>query len=250
LKNLLKYVIINLGGQNMPSELSGFLLAISIVILFIAYSRKQLDLLGFLSGIIVGFTLFFAGGVNWLMPMMIFFVLGSFFTSFKKELKKELGVNGRHRTWKNVWANGGAAFIFAVSTILFPSYSGTLYLALIASLAVALADTAATELGQIWGKNPVFPITLQPAKIGEPGAVSKKGLLVSLVGSMIIAGYGAIITGITLEIAAIIVVIGFLGALFDSILGCTLEKRGILNTHAINFLTTFLGGAIALIIFG
>ncbi|MDP2820890.1 MAG: DUF92 domain-containing protein [bacterium] len=232
----------------MVCDLSCFLWAVSIVILLVAYSRKQLDSLGFLSGIVMGFALFFAGGFNWLIPMIIFFVLGSLFTSFKKDLKKELGVNGKARTWKNVWANGGAAFIFAVLAILFPSHSNTLYLALIACLSVALADTSATELGQIFGKKPVSPITLQPAKIGEPGAVSKEGLLASFVGSTIIGLWGYI-TGVTLEIVAIIVVIGFLGAFLDSILGATFEKRGIFNTHLINFLTTFLGGVIALVIF-
>lgn len=224
------------------------ILALTFFALVFSFKKEKIDLIGFVSAIILGFFLFIVGKIVWILPIFIFFVFGSFFSIYENEFKKGLKVNQKKRTWKNVLANGGAALIFALMVIIFPAKSELLFLAMVCSLSVALADTAATELGQIYGKNPVLVTNLEKTRVGTPGAITKEGLLFSLIGSSIIASY-LLIVGFSYKVFIVVTFIGFLGGFIDSILGCSLEKRKIINTHTINFLTTLFGGILIFLIF-
>jgi len=230
-------------------EYYSFLLLILVIMVMIAsYVKNKINFTGFIVAIMLGISLFIFGGFNWLLPLFIFFVLGSLFSAYESKLKRDLKIKQKTRTWKNVLANGGVALIFSFLAIIFPEKSSILFLAMICSLAVALADTTATELGQVFGKKPFLPINLEKAKIGTPGAITKEGLLLSLIGSSIIASY-LLVLKFSWKIFIIVTFIGFLGGFIDSILGCTLEKRKIINTHTINFLTTLFGGILIFLIF-
>lgn len=229
----------------MEIELIAILGIIGIVLGF-AYIKKKIDLSAIIATGLVGGLCLLAGGAKWLLPLLVFFIVGNIFTAYKKRTKQRLNVGQEIRTWKNVLANGGAVGIFAAIAIV--TDHPALYIAVVAAMAVALADTTATELGQVFGKNPVLITTLEKVPIGTPGAVTKEGLLFSFLGSGIISSL-LLIGQHGVIIFLFITNMGFLGAVLDSYLGATSEKAGYINTHQVNFLTTMFIGSIAMNIY-
>ena len=113
---------------------------------------------------------------------------------------------------------------------------------------IQLADTSATELGQVFGRSPRLITNLERVPVGTPGAVSDEGFVFALIGAGIISipllawGYPFLAFGICL-------MAGFSGAVIDSLLGCTLEKWKIIETNTINFLTTLIAGCLAIALY-
>ena len=228
----------------MEIELIAILGIIGIVLGF-AYIKKKIDLSAIIATGLVGGLCLLAGGAKWLLPLLVFFIVGNIFTAYKKT-KQRLNVGQEIRTWKNVLANGGAVGVFAAIAIV--TDHPTLYIAVVAAMAVALADTTATELGQVFGKNPVLITTLEKVPIGTPGAVTKEGLLFSFLGSGIIASL-LLIGQHGVIIFLFITNMGFLGAILNSYLGATSEGYRYINAHYVNFLTTTFIGLTAINIY-
>lgn len=109
-----------------------------VIMGLITYKKKALDLLGSIFMIIMGVIIIFAAGVNWLLLIFLFLILGVAFTRYKHDYKKEIGVYEGTRTIKNVVSNGIVAFVMAA----FGNYAG-----FIGSIATATADTMASEVG-------------------------------------------------------------------------------------------------------
>jgi uncharacterized protein (TIGR00297 family) len=114
----------------------------------------------------------------------------------------------------------------------------------LAALAEAAADTASSEVGQVFGGRPRMITTLRQVEPGRDGAISLAGTL---------AGSGRQAMSPQLEpwrseaaaMFAISCAGGVFGLLFDSLLGATLEERGWLNNDAVNFLSTISAAGFA-----
>lgn len=231
---------------------SAAIIGLVVGMLIYAYRKERIDWTAIAGTGIVGFICLAAGGVKWVIPLVVFFTVGNIASRYKEERKRKLGLAQEPRTWKNVFANGGAAAIFALLYLIDsnPTHSHFYFLGLITAMAVAAGDTFGTELGQVYGRHPRTIINLKKAEIGTEGAVSKEGLIFSLIGSAIISGL-LLLWNYSIMIFAICVLSGFLGALIDSIFGCTLEQWKYIkhyDTHMNNFVTTILGGIIAIIL--
>jgi len=235
----------------MEIVLTGMLVALIGGILYFAYKKEKIDRSAVVATAMIGIIFLIAGGNRWIIPPFIFFVGGSLATHYKKEKKEKLNADQKIRTWKNVGANGGAATIFAMSYI--STGDPIFFIGMIASVAVAMADTLATELGQVYGENPKFLLDFfhkesgRNTSVGDAGAVSKEGFLFALMGSAMISAL-LIFWGYSMEIFVICLLSGFIGCVADSLLGSTLEQKGLVDTHEINLLTTLLGGFIAMMI--
>lgn len=216
------------------------------LIIYYTYKKKKVDKSAIIATLIVGFLSFFAGGVKWIIPLLIFFILGISVSHYNKRLKKKLGVEQKIRTWKNVFANGGTAVIFALFQLCFPAKNPIFFIGLIGAMATAMADTVSTELGQIYGKNPRLITTMKKVPIGTAGAVSVSGFFFGLLGAVVISSL-LIFWQYSILAFLICVFAGFFGSVIDSFLGATLEKQGHINTHEINFLTTLFAGILAVI---
>jgi len=242
---------------NVLNPESGIAIGMALVMLVYAYQKKKIDKSAIFGAGIVGFLCLLAGGVRWVSPLIILFVVGHIASHHKRKLKKKLGVEQTTRTWWNVLANGGAAAIFGFFYILEQifgkyfiygeAYGEIYFLGLIGAIATATADTFGTELGQVYGKNPRTIIGLKRAQIGTTGAVSKEGLMFSLVGSLIISGL-LLIWGYPRIIFLICFFSGVLGSMLDSVFGCTLEKKAYIDTHTNNFMTTTIAGTMIIVI--
>ena len=224
---------------------TGVLLVAIAGILYYAYRKEKIDDSAIVSTAIIGFTCLFAFGNDGIIPLVIFFVVGNIVSHYKRKIKRKFGVEQSIRTWKNVFANGGASAVFSLLYIY--SRNNVYFLGLIGSMATAMADTSATELGQIYGKNPRLMYNLKRVPIGTPGAISPEGFIFALIGSGIISSLLSL-WNYRFSVFLVCLFSGFLCSVVDSILGCTLEARGYINTHMINFLTTLLGGILVVLL--
>jgi uncharacterized protein (TIGR00297 family) len=109
--------------------------------------------------------------------------------------------------------------------------------AFVASVATALGDTLASEIGKTAGR--VYLITnFEIVKPGESGGVSFLGEIFAFVGSAVISLLAFGLSIIPLEYLPVAVIAGFIGVHIDSVLGATLERKGHLTNSGVNFLAT------------
>ncbi|NYB26812.1 MAG: TIGR00297 family protein [Methanobacteriaceae archaeon] len=215
--------------------------ALLVVIGIMVYARKAIDLLGSVFMIIMGVIIIFApgAGVNWLILIFVFLILGLAFTRYKHQYKKEIKVYEGTRTIRNVVSNGVVPFVMAA----FGNYGG-----FIGSIATATADTMASEVGIT--STPLLITTLKKVPPGTDGGISLIGTAAGIFGSGII-GISAYLLGIfpdpvkTLEIA---VISGTIGCFVDSILGAVLERKKYLNNEHVNLIATVCGALIGIIL--
>lgn len=203
-----------------------------VIMGLITYKKKALDLLGSIFMIIMGVIIIFAAGVNWLLLIFLFLILGVAFTRYKHDYKKEIGVYEGTRTIKNVVSNGIVAFVMAA----FGNYAG-----FIGSIATATADTMASEVGVV--TTPRLITNFKKVPPGTDGGISVLGTFAGIIGAGLI-GLAAYILGVypdlvkTMEIA---IIAGTFGCFVDSILGAVLEIKGYLSNEHVNLLATLAG---------
>ena len=212
----------------------GFLLA--LIVAFLAYRAHSLNRSGALAALVVGTVIFGLGGWRWAILLLTFFITSSGLSQAFKDRKREANekyAKGGQRDAGQVFGNGGLATLFAALHFFFPEATWP-WLGFAASLAAVNADTWATELGVL---NPTSPrLITDLRKIvekGTSGGVSFVGTLASLAGAGLIGLLAAILpalsavegslTGVTLSNFVWVTVAGLFGALFDSLLGATVQ---------------------------
>ena len=204
----------------------GFFLA--IIIAYLAYRAHSLDRSGALAALLVGTVIFGLGGLSWAILLLTFFITSSGLSRAFKNRKKEANekyAKGGQRDAGQVFGNGGIATLFAALHFFFPEASWP-WLGFAASLAAVNADTWATELGIL---NPTPPrLVTDLRKIvekGTSGGVSWGGTLASLAGAGLIGLEAALLnpSGRNWSFYVLVTVAGLLGALFDSLLGATVQ---------------------------
>jgi len=236
----------------------GLCLALSAL----AYYRGVLTADGATAAFAVGFVIGVLGDLTWLM-LLLFFLLSSFAaTKYRFALKEAMGVQeGKRgeRGSRNVLANGAAPMAVAVLTFLFPAAlpKEAMGVVFVAALAVAGADTLASEIGVLSKK--AYDITTgKRVPAGTNGGVSALGqgaalaaaLYTSLFGWLVLF-WGSRYLGLQAtmpadgNLLAVPVAVGFLGCQVDSVLGATLEVRGWLTKKTVNFASTVLGTLVA-----
>jgi uncharacterized protein (TIGR00297 family) len=213
-------------GESMPVQiLLGFLFA--ALISFAAYRAHSLSRSGAWGALLEGTIIFGLGGWQWAVLLMAFFISSSVLTRLfgkKKASLNEKFDKGGTRDIGQVLANGAVASIFAGLHFFLPSAPWT-WVVFAASLAAVNADTWATELGIINPSMPRLITSWKPVESGTSGAVSVYGTLSAAGGAAFIAILGALLgpSGYGFANLAIIFIAGLLGALFDSLLGATVQ---------------------------
>jgi len=204
-----------------------------IAFAFAAVILRTIDARGFLASVTVGFLIIYGGGVQWFIIVAVFFALGVAVTLYKYGYKKKIGgaqEKGGARNWPNILANGGLASIFAACEYFHP---GAAFAALfLGSISTAAADTAATELGLLSRSKPRM-ITRPGREVtpGTSGGVSPLGFAGAVLASLVIGGMAYVlgILGVAaplLEALPLCVVGGVSGAVVDSLIGATIQRRG------------------------
>ncbi|MDV0447576.1 hypothetical protein MsAg5_14820 [Methanosarcinaceae archaeon Ag5] len=248
--------LLYLFGYQTPWNQTLIAAGFSIILAFLAYRYKIADLSALFSAAVLGILIILFSGIEWYILLVAFFILGGGFTKYKIKYKASIGLaeskNGI-RSYENVFANSIFAMILAVLYGISTQYTDYSWLSIpivfayVGTVATATGDTMASEIGTT-AKGPTFMITtLKRAKPGQDGGVSLLGECAALLGSIII-GLMAFFFGMidSLPIALLVAIAGgFLGTNIDSILGATLQKKGILTNSSVNLVSTIIGGLIA-----
>lgn len=212
----------------------GFFLA--IIVAYAAYHARSLNRSGTFAALVVGTVIFGLGGLSWAVLLLTFFITSSGLSRAFKNRKKEANekyAKGGQRDAGQVFGNGGIATLFAALHFFLPEATWP-WLGFAASLAAVNADTWATELGVL---NPTAPRLItdlrKVVEKGTSGGVSLVGTLASLAGAGIIGLLAALLpalsavegspTGIDWAVFVWVTIAGLLGALFDSLLGATVQ---------------------------
>lgn len=215
-----------------------------------AIRLRKLTVAGAINGGILAWLLYKGAGITGVLMLAAFFIAGVIATAIGRPKKEQLGIaekNKGRRTAGQVLANGGVAGGAGLLAWWFPQQAYIWQPVAAAALSSAMADTLSSELGSIYGKRFYNIISFKKDSRGLDGVVSLEGSLWGLAGSALIAtiysaGYGY--TGHALWI----VVAGTAGNLADSLLGATLERKGILSNDLVNGLNTLMAALVILLL--
>ena len=209
------------------------ILAASIGVAALAYMRSALTLAGYAFAIVLALGLYLAGGVQFIVLLLVFFIsstlLSKFKTSIKHVLEARLSPKGNRRDHMQLLANGGPALIMALLFVLLKDHVYSM--AVSAAFAASNADTWASELGILSKSGPVSFVSGKPVKRGLSGGVTLAGFAASLAGAALIALVASLFAIRTLPAGSLtihflmITLAGLSGSLIDSLLGDTLQSK-------------------------
>jgi len=164
---------------------------------------------------------------------------------YARKLSRGLAESRQGRTAAQVMANVGLAAWAVVIPLWWMGFAPLAACAAVAVLAEAAADTCASELGKAYGGKTVLFTTWGAVPAGTDGGVSWVGMASAVAPSLLIAGTAEALGLLTARSAAWVALAGVFGAVLDSVLGGTLERRGWLNNDGVNLLGTAAAGAVA-----
>ena len=199
-------------------------LILGFVISGMAYAVGALSASGMVAAGVLGGVTFGLGGLRPSLLLLWFFLSSSLLTRLFRKRKKSVNLEyakGGARDLAQVLANGGVAGVALVVYVL-GGLQPALY-AFAGALAVANADTWATELGVLSRRPPRLITNGRTVPAGTSGAVSGVGFLAALAGAGTIACLaGWLFADTHLLLAAMIA--GFLGSSLDSYLGACCQR--------------------------
>lgn len=211
---------------------------VPITVGLLAYYTNSLDAVSSIVGIALGLIIL-AKGLNWFLVFLSFFVLGVLATRYKYSYKVRYGLGQKRRQLENVLGNGLAALFFALI--------GNVY-GFLGAVATATSDTLSSEIGVLSKHQPVSVLDFKTkVKRGSNGGVTNLGNLFMFLGSGIIGLLGVLLFN-NLLLLWIGLWTGVFGCVVDSILGATLENKGVIGNSTVNFLSTFAGGIFAFLL--
>lgn len=221
-------------------------IAVNTVLGVLAWPRRLLTPDGIINAWVLGVLVW--GAFDWrgYLVILVYFALGTLVTRLGFARKQALGIaegRGGVRGPANVWGSALTAAVCAVGSLLAPD--PLWLLAYTASLATKLSDTTASEVGKAYGRRTFLITTLRPVPPGTEGAVSLEGTLAGVAGSLAIALVGFAVGfvdgwGILWCILAALV-----ATTCESLIGATLQQRGLLSNEAVNVLNTAIGALVA-----
>ncbi|OGO30016.1 MAG: hypothetical protein A2Z16_01825 [Chloroflexi bacterium RBG_16_54_18] len=208
----------------------GFLVA--AVVGATAWKAGALSRSGAAAAAVTGGLIFGLGSLAWAALLLVFFIssslLSRMFGSRKAALTEKFS-KGSRRDWAQVTANGGLGALLALAWAIgdHPTWA---WAAFAGAMAAVNADTWATELGVLNPAPPRLITTFKPVERGASGGVSPLGSLAAVGGAGLIAFIALVFTPggmdsfqTALPILVVITVAGACGALFDSLLGATVQ---------------------------
>jgi uncharacterized protein (TIGR00297 family) len=200
---------------------------------------------GAAAGFVVAFALFYCIGQGAFIALVAVFTTTWLATRFGYARKQRLGVaeSRRGRDARQVLANlAVAAACAALFRWTLQSWATAAALAVLAEVA---ADTVSSECGQAWSTHTYLVTNFRSVAAGTDGGISIAGTSAGI--------FAAIVTTVTAvaahaisPLSSLAVVLGAIaGSFIDSLLGATLERRGILGNNSVNFISTLSAAVIA-----
>jgi uncharacterized protein (TIGR00297 family) len=110
--------------------------------------------------------------------------------------------------------------------------------ALSASLSEVAADTLSSEIGTVLGGTPRLLTTGEAVPAGTDGAITWPGTIAGLVSALLVSLVCAAAQVVAFRNLLLCAAAAMAGTLADSLLGATLERKGVLGNNAVNLLST------------
>lgn len=222
-----------------------------------AFLLRQLTLDGMFAATIVGIFILGIGSWPAAVVILLFFISSSIFS--QTELSQGMGMPDRsRRDGLQVWANGFWLVFFLVIAAI--SGDQIYVVGAMAAIAVATADTWATELRSKKHQSTYLITTFERVTPGTDGGVSLQGTIWGLLGSGLIAGTSIYVFSLQLSVFFCIFIAGVLGCLLDSYFGATFQRNNssavvpgtaydfIIDNNMVNAISTGVGALLAIIL--
>ncbi|NIA10599.1 MAG: TIGR00297 family protein [Nitrospiraceae bacterium] len=240
-------------GYSVPYMVMVFVLAFALVLGYLAYRAGIADMSRLLSATFVGVLIIAFTDVWWFLLLLTFYLLGGGFTKYKYKYKQSLGIaqgKGGARGYKNVFSNSLVAIAASIGYTIFPQAANIFLYTYLGSVATATGDTLASEIGTTYKGKPRRITTLKKVEPGVDGGVSSLGEIAAISGSLVIALFALLFGVIEIDPYClfgmlIVAISGFAGTNIDSLLGATMQKRGMLSNNGVNVASTIAGGIVA-----
>jgi uncharacterized protein (TIGR00297 family) len=225
-------------------------LVANALLAILGYLLKGVDLSGLVAGALLGSVVILFGGWQLYAVLLAFFVIGTALTRLGYARKARLGLaqeKGGRRGASHAFANSGVAAILAVAAA--GAHDGALWFAAAAALATAAADTAASEIGQLFGRRTFLPLTFQPVERGTEGAVSFEGTVAGVVSAALVSLVAVLAARAELRMLLLLTLAASAGSYIESVAGSWNRKqpRPVPN-GALNFFNTAVGAALLLLL--
>ncbi len=225
---------------------------VNLVLAGLGYASRGVNVSGAVAGFLVGTLIYVCLDWRGYALLLAFFVLGTAVTKLGYQRKAAAGLaqeGGGRRGAKHALANTSVAAACAFFALMTP-YPELFTLAFAAAFATKTSDTASSEIGQLWGRRTFLLTTLRPVPRGTEGAVSMEGTVAGILASVLVAGLGAAAGLYAYSWIWVIVLAAFVGTTLESLVGATLERQGLLDNEAVNFLNTLIGALTAAAAYG
>ena len=181
-----------------------------------ALYKKKITLSGIIAAWLMGIIITYAGGIPAFIALALTFIL----TILSDKLKKD-----KDDECRNIYQIFSNVLTACVCTILFYIKNADIFMVMYyAVIGSSLADTFASSFGSLSKGEPRHPLTFKKMRKGESGAVSYLGVCASILAGFIIGAVYYVTTGY-LTNYLIIILMGLLGAYFDSILGAYVQGK-------------------------
>ena len=225
-------------------------LAVNIPVAAAGYAARTVSLSGTIVGALLGTAVFVATGwAGWTL-LFATFAIAVISSRLGLARKRALAIDeareGR-RGAGNAIANTGVAAAAALLSVTTYAHEPAL-IGFVAALTAGGSDTVASEIGKAWGRRTFLVTNLRKVRAGTPGAMSLEGTLAGLGGAALLASAGAALDLIAWAAVAPVIAAATVGALAESLLGATLEPKGVVNNDVLNFLNTAIAAYVALLI--
>ncbi|MGA7615734.1 MAG: DUF92 domain-containing protein [Thermoanaerobaculia bacterium] len=236
---------------------------------------RSVDLSGMIGGWLLGTIIIVFGGWALYVALLVFFVIGSGATKLGYQRKGQKGLaqeKGGRRGFAHAFANVGVAAILALLMTTSSFDPHLLWIAAVASLATAAADTAGSEIGQLLGEHAFLPLSFRRVAPGTEGAISLEGTVAGWTAALIVsvfavaaASFGGFVEGgggrgamfvpragesaglSFWSVVGVVVISAAAGSWIESVVGSWNRKRSrAVPNGALNFLNTAIGAAIAI----
>ena len=213
----------------------------------VAYALGMISRSGALGGLLVGTTVYASLGSHGFAVLAFFVIGGSLLTRLGYRNKQRTGTaqeHGGRRSARNALANCAVATTCAI--LAAATGSEPFMAAFVASLGAAFADTAESEIGQLFSRTPRLISTLQKVPPGTDGAVSFPGTLAGAGAAVLTVLLGLSLGMLETPASALLVAIAaFLGTIADSLIGALSPRAG---NELTNVLCTLVAALLALIL--
>jgi uncharacterized protein (TIGR00297 family) len=255
-------------GRGADPEVAYWTLGMSAVLGLLAWAARSGTLEAAATGALITAGLMYASVQlpydpfeTALAPVLTLLVITSLATRFGLHQKLHIGTaEKRHgRVASQVAANLGVAALMTQTQVqmwlidhhLFAPAGlapMVIFIPSLAALAEAAADTVSSEIGQVVGGTPLMLTTLRRVTPGTDGGITLSGSLAGAWAAGVVAGIGAVALNGGLEMLAVCWAAAVFGLFFDSLLGATLERWGLVNNDTVNFVSTASAAVFALLV--